>query len=159
VSLTREKIDSKTKNSSTFSLPDWRGDVQEDHETYGLGVTARLTDTLRLNFDYTYADGKQRQSIVGAGAGVFPPVNSQLSSFKADVTYAMNPQMEMALTWWYESLETSDWAFQSEPAALPALLGLGIDPYNYDVNYVTLSLRYRFGGAAPAPATTDEAKQ
>ena len=26
---------------------------------------------------------------------------------------------------------------------------MGFDPYNYDVNYVTLSLRYRFGGAEP----------
>jgi MtrB/PioB family decaheme-associated outer membrane protein len=153
VSLTREKIDSKTKNSSTFSWPDWRGDVQDDYETYGGGITARLSDKLRVGADYTYADGKQRQTIVGAGGGTFPPVSSQLSSFRADVTYGMSPRADVVLTWWYESLETSDWAFQSAPAVLPTLLGLGVDPYNYDVNYVTLSLRYRFGGPkAEAPA-------
>ena len=34
----------------------------------------------------------------------------------------------------------------SDPAALPTVLALGVDPYNYDVNYVTVSVRYRFGG-------------
>jgi hypothetical protein len=38
---------------------------------------------------------------------------------------------------------------------LPTVLGLGVDPYNYDVNYVTLSLRYKFG-AKPA---ADEAAE
>ena len=40
-------------------------------------------------------------------------------------------------------------------AALPTVLGLGVDPYNYDVNYVTLSVRYRFGAL---PATAEEAE-
>jgi MtrB/PioB family decaheme-associated outer membrane protein len=149
LSLGREKIDSKMRNSSVFGQPDWRGDVQDDYETYGAGVTARFTDKLRLGLDYTYADGKQRQSIVGVGAGNFPPVESELSSFKADLTYTVNPRADIVATWWYETLDTQDWQFQSEPAVLPTLLGLGVDPYNYDVNYVTLSLRYRFGTAAP----------
>ncbi len=156
-SLTREKIDSKTRNSSTFGWPDWRGDVQDDYETYGAGATAQLTDKLRLNLDYTYGDGKQHQTITGVAAGAFPSVSSQLSSFKADLTYGVNRRADVVLTWWYESLETSDWAFQPQPAVLPTLLGLGVDPYNYDVNYVTLSLRYRFGGAVP-PAE-EEAKE
>ncbi|HEX5650928.1 MAG TPA: MtrB/PioB family decaheme-associated outer membrane protein [Steroidobacteraceae bacterium] len=149
-SATHEKIDSKTKNSSVFGLPDWRGDYQDDYETYGAGVTAQFTDKLRLNLDYTFGDGKTRQQIVGASAGSFPPVSSRLSSFKADMTYGMSPRADVVLTWWFESLETSDWQFQAEPAVLPTLLGLGVDPYDYDVNYVTLSLRYRFGAAVPA---------
>ena len=30
---------------------------------------------------------------------------------------------------------------------MPTVLALGIDPYNYDVNYVTVSVRYSFGAA------------
>jgi len=150
VSATREKIDSKTNGSSTFGFPDWRGIVEDDFETYGAGVTARLSDKIRMGLDYTFADGQQHQTITGVGAGSYPTVTSQLSSFKADLTYTVNPRADLALTWWYESLETRDWSFQSTPAVLPTLLGLGVDPYNYDVNYVTLSLRYKFGGAAPA---------
>jgi hypothetical protein len=35
---------------------------------------------------------------------------------------------------------------------MPTVLGMGVDPYNYDVNYVTLSMRYRFGGPKPEAA-------
>mgnify|MGYP006137350625 CR=1 FL=1 len=35
--LGREKIDSKSKGSSTFAAADWTGDVQDDFETYGAG--------------------------------------------------------------------------------------------------------------------------
>jgi MtrB/PioB family decaheme-associated outer membrane protein len=150
-SATHEKIDSKTKNSSVFGFPDWRGDYEDGFETYGAGVTAQFTEQWRLNLDYTFADGKTRQTIVGASAGSFPRVDSRLSSLKADVTYGFSPRADLVLTWWFESLETSDWQFQSEPAVLPTLLGLGVDPYDYDVNYVTLSLRYRFGAAVPPP--------
>jgi MtrB/PioB family decaheme-associated outer membrane protein len=149
LALTREKIDSRTLNSSVFGFPDWLGHYQDDYETYGAGVTAGLTDKLRLNLDYTFGDGKTNQTIEGAGAGTFPVVNSRLNSLKADVTYTVNRRADVVLTWWFESLETSDWAHQSEPAVLPTLLGLGVDPYDYEVNYVTLSLRYRFGGAVP----------
>jgi hypothetical protein len=155
-SATREKIDSTTKNSSVFGWPDWRGVVQDDYETYGAGVTARLTDKLRLDLDYTFGDGKTHQTIEGAGAGNFPAVDSQLSSLKADVSYGISPRADVVLTWWYESLETRDWQFQAEPAVLPTLLGLGVDPYNYDVNYVALSVRYRFGAAVP-PAEEEAA--
>jgi hypothetical protein len=49
-------------------------------------------------------------------------------------------------TWWYENFDSSDWALQGiGPATLPTVLGLGADPYNYSVNYVTLSARYSFG--------------
>jgi len=36
---------------------------------------------------------------------------------------------------------------------MPTVLGLGVDPYNYDVNYVTLSMRYRFGGSKTTAET------
>ena len=104
------------------------------------------------------ATARRTQTIEGAGAGNFPAVDSQLSSLKADVSYGFSPRADLVLTWWYESLETRDWQYQSEPAVLPTLLGLGVDPYNYDVNYVTLSLRYRFGAAVP-PAEEEAAAE
>jgi MtrB/PioB family decaheme-associated outer membrane protein len=146
LSATREKIDSKTKNSSIFAAPDWRGDLQDNFDTYGAGMDAQVAARWRVNLDYTYALGHQRTQIVGIAAGSFPLVESKLSSFKAGLTYTLNPRTDLMASWWYETLDTSDWAFASQPDAMPTVLGLGVDPYNYSVNYVTLSMRYRFGG-------------
>ena len=151
----REKIDARTTGSSIFAGPDWTGEVKDDFETYGAGMNAKLSDRLGLTLDYTYADGDSNTALQGAGSGQFPTVKSELSSFKAAVTYGVNERADLRLAWWYETLKTSDWAYTPQPAALPTVLGLGIDPYNYDVNYVTLSLRYRFGGP-PAAETAAE---
>ena len=150
--LGREKIDSTTRGSSTFTTVDWTGKLQDDFETYGAGMNARFTDKIRVEFDYTYAAGDSHTQITGAGAGNFPTVTSELSSFKAGVTYGYSERADLMLTWWYETLSTRDWSYVSEPAAMPTVLGMGVDPYNYDVNYVTLSLRYRFGGPKPEAA-------
>jgi opacity protein-like surface antigen len=152
--LGREKIDSTSKGSSTFGAADWTGNVQDDFETYGAGVNAQFTDKITLSLDYTYGSGNSRTVLSGAGAGRFPVVKSEMSSFKAGVTYGLSDRSDVMLNWWYETLSTSDWAYTAQPAALPTVLGLGVDPYNYDVNYVTLSVRYRFGAK---PAAEEEA--
>jgi MtrB/PioB family decaheme-associated outer membrane protein len=152
--LGREKIDSTTRGSSTFTAADWTGNVQDDFETYGAGVNAQFTDKINVSLDYTYGAGNSRTNITGTGSGTFPVVTSELSSFKAGVTYGFSERTDLMLTWWYETLNSSDWSYESLPAAMPTVLGLGVDPYNYDVNYVTLSMRYRFG-AKPA---ADEAE-
>jgi len=107
-----------------------------------------LTDKLRLNLDYTYATGDTHTQITGAAAGTFPVIQSELSSFKTDLEYGLNERTEIVLTWWYETFESDDWAYAAQPDAMPSVLGLGVDPYNYDVNYVTASVRYRFGARA-----------
>jgi predicted porin len=153
--LGREKIDSTSRGSSTFGAPDWTGKVRDDFETYGTGVNAQFTDRIALSLDYTYGAGNSRTNIIGASGGTFPVIKSEMSSFKAGVTYGFNDRTDLMLNWWYETLSSSDWAYTAQPAALPTVLGLGVDPYNYDVNYVTLSLRYRFGAL---PATAEEAE-
>jgi MtrB/PioB family decaheme-associated outer membrane protein len=148
-SLSREKIDSKVKNSSVFAAPDWRGDMQDDYETYGAGARWQVNEKLGLNLDYTFAQGNTHTDIVGAAAGSFPTVKSDLSSFKADLEYGVSDRMDLVVTWWYETLDSQDWAFAAQPNAMPTVLGLGVDPYNYHVNYFTASVRYRFGGPEP----------
>jgi MtrB/PioB family decaheme-associated outer membrane protein len=146
----REKIDARMNNSSAFSWPDWRGIVRDDFETYGAGATAQVAEKFRLNLDFTYANGDTRTRVSGAAAGSFPTVTSEMSSFKAGLTYAFNARTDIVGTYWYETLSTRDWAYSASPTPLPTILALGIDPYDYDVNVFTLSMRYRFGGPKPA---------
>ena len=153
--LGREKIDSRTRGSSTFTTADWVGRVEDDFETYGAGVNAQFTDKIGVNLDYSYGAGNSRTRITGAGDGIFPVVKSELSSFKAGVTYGFSERTDLRFTWWYETLKTSDWSYNSQPAAMPTVLGLGVDPYNYDVNYVTLSMSYRFGGPKATEAAAE----
>ncbi len=141
----REKISSRSKGSASFASADWRGDVDDDFQTYGGGVHARLADDLSLNLDYTYAKGQSDTTITGVSAGAFPTVNSKLNTLKADFTYGLSKRTDIVFSYWHERLSSDDWAIQGiEPATLPTVLALGYDPNNYSVNYVTASVRYYF---------------
>ena len=145
----QDKIDSLQNGSSTFSSPDWKGDVDDKFNTVGAGLTARFSDDLALVLGYTYAEGESRTTIKGMNAGAFPMVRSQLASFKADFTYDLTDRLGVAVTWWYERFTSQDWALEGiGPATLPSVLSLGADPYNYRVNYATVSMRYSFGKPA-----------
>jgi MtrB/PioB family decaheme-associated outer membrane protein len=146
VSGGQERIDSKTAGSSTFSAPDWRGEVEDEFTTYGGGLTARFGDDVRLDIGYTHADGDSNTTITGAGAGAFPSVSSDLDSFRADFNYGLTERLDVVFSWQHERFDSDDWALAGvEPATLPTVLALGADPYEYSVNYVAASLRYYFG--------------
>jgi MtrB/PioB family decaheme-associated outer membrane protein len=141
----QEKLSSKMKNSAAFAYPDWRGDVEDNYQTYGGGVHARLADDLTFNVDYTYGKGNSDTTLTGVSAGAFPTVTSQLESFKADFTYGLSKRTDVVFSFWHEQLSSNDWAIQGiGPATLPTVLSLGYDPNNYSVNYVTASIRYYF---------------
>jgi MtrB/PioB family decaheme-associated outer membrane protein len=142
----REEIDSTTRGSSTFSTPDWQGDVEDEFTTVGFGLNAQFTDDLRLDLGYTYAAGGSQTVVTGVAGGAFPRVSSRLNSFEADLTYALNERVDMVLGWRYERYSSDDWALSGiEPDTLATVLSLGADPYGYEVNYVAASLRYYFG--------------
>jgi MtrB/PioB family decaheme-associated outer membrane protein len=141
--------DTRQWGSSTFSYRDWKGTVNDEFTTFGAGLNARLTDKLSLDLGYTYASGDSHTDITGTNAGRFPDVSSTLNSFKADLAYEVSDRLDLLFSWWYENLDSRDWALQGiGPATLPTILALGADPYDYSVNYVTLSARYSFGKKA-----------
>ena len=153
----QDQVNSKQAGSSSFSSPDWKGLVDDSFDTIGVGFAAQFTDSLKLDLGYTYAKGDSNTTINGVDAGNFPTVSSKLNSFKADLTYGVNDRLDVLFTWWYEKFDSKDWALQGiAPATLPNILALGADPYNYSVNYVTLSARYSFGKVPSEAAAADD---
>jgi MtrB/PioB family decaheme-associated outer membrane protein len=146
VSAGEEKIDSKTQGSQAFSEPDWRWVLEDNFQTYGAGLRAQPWAKVHVDLDYTYAKGDSKTELVGVNGGNFPVNKSEFSTFTADLSYAMSERIDLALTWRYETFDSSDWAIQGvEPATLNNVLALGADPYDYSVNYVGASVRYYFG--------------
>ena len=152
VTAGREKIDSKRKGSSVFGEPDWRGDVEDDYVTYGAGLHREFAENLELDVSYTWAEGDSDTVVHGVAAGAFPTAHSRLSSLRLDFTYPLTGRADFVFSWWHESFESTDWAIEGiEPDTLPTVLALGVDPYDYSVNYIGASLRYSFGSRAATP--------
>jgi len=146
LSTGEEKIEAKSQGSQSYGQPDWRWVSNDEFSSWSGGFRMQPTAKLRLDVDYTYAKGNSRMELVGTAGGKFPNNTSELSSFRVDGAYALTERLDLALSWRYETFDSADWALQGiEPATLPTVLSLGADPYDYDVNYVSASVRYYFG--------------
>lgn len=141
--LGREKISADTAGSSVYAAPDWNGHVRDDFKSGSVGLRMRLAEGVTLDVDYTQADGETDTEVAGSA---FPTVESSLRTLRADFGFQLGERTDVVIGWWYEHFDSEDWALQGiGPDTVPTVLALGIDPYNYSVNYVTASLRYRFG--------------
>jgi MtrB/PioB family decaheme-associated outer membrane protein len=145
-----EKIEAKSQGSQSYSQPDWRWVSNDEFSSWSGGLRTQPTAKLSFDIDYSYSKGNSRMELVGVAGGKFPNNTSELSALRVDGAYALTERLDLALTWRYESYNSTDWALQGiEPATLPTVLSLGADPYDYDVNYVGLSVRYSFRSPEP----------
>lgn len=133
------------------ALP-WSATHEDEFQTAGGGVQWRdVGGKLDLGLDYTYAGSKgwiDTASAVPGVAGAFPMLQSKLSAVRLTAGYDVNERLRLHLSYAREDYSSSDWALDGvEPTTVRNVLGLGADAYDYTVNVVGLSFRYRFGGA------------
>ncbi len=156
-SLGYEEIDAKQKNSELYSDPDWRATRSDEFATVGLGMKSKaILTNLDLDIDYTYASSVGTTKVDSDLRAIdrFPDLESDMNSLRVDFTYHVNNRLDVLFGWWWEKFDTKDWSLKGvQPATIPSLLSLGADPYNYDVNVISLSARYAFGAR---PVAEDE---
>jgi MtrB/PioB family decaheme-associated outer membrane protein len=142
----QERIDVRSQGSSVFAEPDWRAIVEDDFTTYGGGFRWQFADDVRLEATYTHAEGESDTVLRGVSAGAFPTVESDWDSLRADFLYGLTDRLDLVLAWQHERYSSDDWAIAGiGPATLPTVLSLGAEPYDYNVNFVSVSVRYYFG--------------
>ncbi len=148
-----------TRQAGQEGLPSvvlpWTATHEDEFETAGGGVQWRdIGGKLDLGLDYTYASATGligTTSAVPGVAGAFPTLRSRFNALRFTAGYDVNERLGVRMTYAREDYSSSDWALDGvEPATLAGVLGLGADPYDYTVNVVGLSVRYRFGGPSAA---------
>lgn len=140
--LTRQGIRARQAGSSGFSAPDWTATSEDTVDTLGVGVTHALAEGLELGADYAVSLAKSEVTVAGAP---FPDRRATVRSLKVHGTYRLKEPWSVHAAWWYEHYESEDWALESvTPTTIPNVLTLGETSPDYDVNFVTVAVRYRF---------------
>lgn len=155
-SISHEAIDARQSGSESFAAPDWSAQNEDRFRTFAGGLRLlQILPRLDLNIDMSSSDSRTGISLAsGSGVDTFPDLRSKLDALRLKAIYHRSQRLSVLLELRYEDLDTEDWALEGvEPATIPELLGLGADPYRYNVFVLGAGITYRFGaeqaGAAP----------
>lgn len=138
-----ERIKSRQAGSQAFSIPDWRAENDDTVNTAGIGITHQLIENkLGIGADYVMSRSSGKINVSG---GDYPDLETDLDSVKLFADYRLKDNMTLHAAYWYESYDADDWMLDGvNPDTVSNVLTFGEESPFYDVNVVTLSLRYKF---------------
>src|SRR5450759_149808 len=142
-----EEIESKQFGSQAFSAADWSGQNKDKIDLVGLGVKHKVIEnTLDVGADYAYARSKGEIIVSNGLSGPsFPNLSTSLNSLKLYATYRLKDNVSLQAGYWYERYDSKDWMLDGvAPGTIPNVLALGLQPPQYRVNVIRLSVRYKF---------------
>lgn len=143
VFLGHERIKSRQAGSQAFSIPDWRAENDDTVNTAGFGITHQLIENrLGVGADYVMSRSSGKIDVSGSD---FPDLETDLDSVKLYADYRFRDNMTLHAAYWYESYDADDWMLDGvNPDTVANVLTFREESPSYDVNVVTLSLRYKF---------------
>lgn len=145
-----EQTESAQRGSQSFALPDWRASNSDRSVFAGAVMTwPRLLDRFDVRLAYTYADstGEIRTDTFGL-PDAFPDLDTRLHRVEGNIDYLWRDDLTVRVGWVFEDYHVDDWSVDGvAPATLPRVLGLGNRWSGYDVNVVSLSVRYLWSGS------------
>jgi MtrB/PioB family decaheme-associated outer membrane protein len=143
----RQKIESSQAGSSVFGAPDWFAENEDLIDTAGIGVKHQMIpERLDVGADYVLSQshGKIRVA-TGTPQYLFPELATDLTSVKLYATYRLATALSLNAAFVHETYAVDDWSIDGvTPTTVATVLTLGEQTPDYEVNVITVSMRYAF---------------
>ena len=142
-----QEIESKQLGSQSFSTTDWSGQNNDRIDVIGFGVKhAVMENKLDIGGDYTVSRSKSEIVVDNGVLGPsFPNFSTSLNSLKLYANYRLKDNVSLQAGYWHERYDSKDWMLDGvAPGTIPNVLALGLQPPQYRVNVIRVSLRYKF---------------
>jgi len=127
---------------------DWNASIKSSDNTFGLGLNYR-PDSKKYDFgaQYVYSDGTGSYTLGGPAvpptALPVPDTKSKLNSFQLYGKYRYSKNIAIRVNYWYQKLETNDWAFDNATATSSNNVVLtGQQSPNYTNNVIGVTFAY-----------------
>jgi len=143
----RELIKSEQAGSQAYAAPDWFASNDDTFDNFGIGVKHQLiTDKLDVGADYVWSRSTGEISVdAGSPFTDFPDLKTSVDTLNLYAIYRLRDNLSLRAAYWYESYDSDDWLLDGvDPATIPNVIAFGEQSPEYDVNVVTLSVRYQF---------------
>ncbi|HMB74536.1 MAG TPA: MtrB/PioB family decaheme-associated outer membrane protein, partial [Gammaproteobacteria bacterium] len=143
VNAYKERFESSQSNSQSFGAADWTSTIDDEFDTVTVGGNiAELFGTVELDLEAGWSRSVgQISNDTSAVVSALPDVRSRRRYARIGVSYPYSERLDLHFDYYYESLDTSDWALDGvDPATAPALLSLGTAAWRYRVNVLYFSV-------------------
>jgi MtrB/PioB family decaheme-associated outer membrane protein len=145
--LNHEEIFSKQAGYDTSSAAGWFGENNDKIDVMGFGIKrAVMTKKLDVGADYTVTQTHGSVSVDSVAlAPSFPDIQSRLDTLKLYATYRLKDNLSLQGAYWYERYHSQNWMLDGvTPSTISNVLSFGEQPPSYNVNVISLALRYKF---------------
>lgn len=146
-SASNETIDTRQSGSESFALPDWTAAYTDRFRTLSSGLRFdQIPPRFDLTIDASVANSGTALDLARGTIGdSFPKLRSRLDALRIKAVYHHSSRLSIPLELRYEHLDTDDWALEGvDPSTIAGVLGLGADPFRYDLVVIGAGATYRF---------------
>lgn len=144
-----ERIESTQLGSEiTVPVADWRARFDDRVDTLGAGMQMTgIRGKWDVGLDYAYMKGRGEIDLTSTVSPEtqYPQLENDLHSVRVYAQYRMSKQLSLKLSYLYEKYDSTDWALDGyAPDSVTNTLLLGNESDSYDVDVVSLSMKYTF---------------
>lgn len=142
-----EQVRSGQAGSQLYGQPDWWAHNKDEVDLVGMGIKhMALGGKLEVGADLLFSRSRSDITVdAGPISPPFPTATTSLDRFKIHATYKLKENMSITGGWWYERYDSQDWRLDGvQPATIPNLLAFGAQAPRYNVNVLSVALRYGF---------------
>ena len=143
---TRDEIEAEIAGAVSTNATPWVSMTEDRIDTWGIGISGRLTDKLGYGFDYVQSESEgDILTDSGAGEGPFPVLFTDLSNARLFLDYQVNDRWGVVLDAYREEYDSDDWTVDGiGPLDIEGLLNMGELSPDYDVWVARLYATIRF---------------
>jgi MtrB/PioB family decaheme-associated outer membrane protein len=140
-----ETIDATMAGAESFAAAPWMAVTKDSIETWGMGLSGRLSDRLTYGIDYVKSEASgDIRTDSGAGEAPFPTLTTELRNLRAYVDFQVTERWALGLDAYSEEYDSQDWYVDGiGPTDINGILGLGAVSPDYTVNVIRLLARFK----------------
>ncbi len=144
--FTRDEYESEIRGPAGFNTGPWLSRTDDSFTSYGIGLSGKLNDKIRLEFDLVSSDSRGRIATeTAAGEAPFPSLKTDLLNTRVSISYRVSKQWGWTLYAEHEDYDSKDWQIDGlGHDGINAILTLGEVSPDYSITIVRLVANYRF---------------
>jgi MtrB/PioB family decaheme-associated outer membrane protein len=135
-----DTIESNQSTADGVGAIPWTATMEDEIETWGLGISGRINDKFSYGLDYVSSDSDgETLTDNGNGEGPFPVLTTKFTNARIYLNYKVSDRWGLGLDAYREEYESTDWYIDGlGPTGINGVLTMGGYSPEYEVNVVRL---------------------